>query len=337
MLLSARTDTPTRRLGTLSWIIILVGAPALIISASRSAWVALLGALLVAGIVRLGKWLNGPQRIQRALVVSSLTVSAVLFSFYAVVPQLDPYEGAFLARRVGSFIDLGGDSSLLLRIQVWGNALTVWTQHPWIGWGVGAYGDLFRMPYSTRIGWISNLFIHHLFDTGLLGLVAFTSAVSLAVMLAMESYRRTLRLVETVVIDEVHAIAGNKRGAHLSLLLESLEELSENGFNRVALSATVAPLERVAQFVAGGDRPCEIVDHRRLRSIRIDVEAPFAGAIAPLATVAQTAVELSAGVRTSLVFTNVRSQAERAIRSRCLLHSPWVPVDAHDARQFRRA
>ncbi len=93
-----------------------------------------------------------------------------------------------------------------------------------------------------------------------------TTPESLAVMLAMDSYRRTLRTIETVVIDEVHAIAGNKRGAQLSLLLESLEELVDVPFNRVGLSATVAPLERVAAFVSGG-RPCEIVDHRGLRAI----------------------------------------------------------------------
>ncbi len=138
-----------------------------------------------------------------------------------------------------------------------------------------------------------------------------TTPESLAVMLAMESYRRTLRLVETVVIDEVHALAGNKRGAQLSLLLESLETLVEQPFNRVGLSATVAPLDRVAHFVAGTDRSCEIVDHRGLRSIHIDIVAPFGGAMAPLETVAKTAVKLSSDVRTSLVFTNVRSQAER--------------------------
>ncbi len=138
-----------------------------------------------------------------------------------------------------------------------------------------------------------------------------TTPESLAVMLGMESYRKTLRLIETVVVDEVHALAGNKRGSQLALLLESLEELADAPFNRVGLSATVAPLERVARFVAGGERPCEIVDHRGLRSIRIEIDAPFAGAVAPLATVARRAVELAQGVRTSLVFTNVRSQAER--------------------------
>ncbi len=137
-----------------------------------------------------------------------------------------------------------------------------------------------------------------------------TTPESLAVMLAMESYRKTLRRLETVVIDEVHALAGNKRGAQLALLLESLAELTDAPFNRVGLSATVAPLERVARFVAG-NRPCEIVDHRGLRSIVIDVVAPFAGAVAPLPTVARCAVELSKDERTTLVFTNVRSQAER--------------------------
>jgi len=138
-----------------------------------------------------------------------------------------------------------------------------------------------------------------------------TTPESLAVMVAMESYRRTLRAIETVVIDEIHALAGNKRGSQLALLLESLDALALSPPNRVALSATVAPLERVAAFVAGTERPCDIVDHRGLRSIRIDIDAPFSGAVAPLATVAREAVKLAGGVRTSLVFTNVRSQAER--------------------------
>ncbi len=138
-----------------------------------------------------------------------------------------------------------------------------------------------------------------------------TTPESLAVMIAMESYRKTLRYVETVVIDEVHALAGNKRGSQLSLLLESLETIVRAPFNRIGLSATVSPLDRVAAFVAGAERECAIVDHRGLRSIRVDIVAPFSGAVAPLATVAREAVELAEGVRTALVFTNVRSQAER--------------------------
>lgn len=142
--------------------------------------------------------------------------------------------------------------------------------------------------------------------------VLVTTPESLAVMLGMESYRKSLRTLETVVVDELHALAGNKRGAQLALLLESLEELvAAPGFNRVGLSATVAPLDRMARFLAGGERACTIVDHRALRTIRLGIEAPFDGAAAPLATVARAAVKLIEPVRTALVFSNVRSQAER--------------------------
>ena len=140
--------------------------------------------------------------------------------------------------------------------------------------------------------------------------ILMTTPESLGVMLAMESYRKTLRSVETVIVDEVHALAPNKRGAQLALLLETLEELVEKPFNRIGLSATISPLDRVAKFLVGTGRDCAIVDARRLRSISIDVLAPFANAMAPLATVAQAAARLSRDERTTLVFTNVRSQAE---------------------------
>ena len=141
--------------------------------------------------------------------------------------------------------------------------------------------------------------------------VLMTTPESLALMLAMESYRKVLRYVETVVIDEVHALAGNKRGAYLALCLESLEALVREPLVRVGLSATVAPLERVATFLCGVDRPCAVVDERGLRAIRLHIDAPFAGAIAPLSRVAARCVELGRDVRTQLVFVNVRSQAER--------------------------
>jgi ATP-dependent Lhr-like helicase len=138
-----------------------------------------------------------------------------------------------------------------------------------------------------------------------------TTPESLALMVAMDSYKRTLSHVETVIVDEVHAMAGNKRGTHLALLLESLETLTRKPPRRIGLSATVAPLDRVAQFLVGSDRTAEIVDCRGLREIRLDIVAPFAGALAPLAQASRTAYALTQDVRTTLVFTNVRSQAER--------------------------
>jgi len=141
--------------------------------------------------------------------------------------------------------------------------------------------------------------------------ILMTTPESLALMLAMESYRKHLRAVDTVIVDEVHALAGNKRGVYLALCLESLEDLVAAPLVRVGLSATVAPLERVAEFLAGSRRACEIVDERHLRTLRLEIDAPFSGAMAPLAKVAERCVELGADVRTQLVFTNVRSQAER--------------------------
>ena len=141
--------------------------------------------------------------------------------------------------------------------------------------------------------------------------VLLTTPESLALMLAMESYRAKLTHVETVIVDEVHALAGNKRGAHLSLLLESLTGVTRAPLRRVGLSATVAPLERVAAYLAGSERDCAIVDCRGLRELRLEIDAPFAGAMAPLAQCARAAYALTEDVRSTLVFTNVRSQAER--------------------------
>ncbi|MDQ6925646.1 MAG: DEAD/DEAH box helicase, partial [Candidatus Eremiobacteraeota bacterium] len=138
-----------------------------------------------------------------------------------------------------------------------------------------------------------------------------TTPESLALMVAMDSYRKTLTHVETVIVDEVHALAGSKRGAHLALLLESLADLTRVPLRRVGLSATVAPLDRVAAYLAGTERECAVVDCRDLREMKLDVVAPFAGAMAPLAQCARTAYALTKDVRSTLVFCNVRSQAER--------------------------
>ncbi|MDB5040720.1 MAG: associated domain protein [Candidatus Eremiobacteraeota bacterium] len=141
--------------------------------------------------------------------------------------------------------------------------------------------------------------------------VLLTTPESLALMVAMDSYREKLTHVETVIVDEVHALAGNKRGAHLALLLESLTELTRAPLRRVGLSATVAPLESVAAYLAGTERECAVVDCRGLREMRLDIVAPFSGAMATLATCARTAYALTKDARSTLVFTNVRSQAER--------------------------
>ncbi|MDR0946048.1 MAG: DEAD/DEAH box helicase, partial [Bifidobacteriaceae bacterium] len=94
--------------------------------------------------------------------------------------------------------------------------------------------------------------------------------------------REGLRGVDTVIIDEVHAIAGTKRGTHLALSLERLDALLDRPAQRVALSATVRPVEEVARFVAGargagdGGRPIEIVQPPAAKTLDIAVRLPVA-------------------------------------------------------------
>ncbi|BDE07216.1 helicase [Vulcanimicrobium alpinum] len=160
--------------------------------------------------------------------------------------------------------------------------------------------------------------------------ILMTTPESLALMVAMDSYRKTLSHVETVIVDEVHALAGSKRGAHLTLLLESLDLLSRSAVRRVGLSATVAPLDRVASFLAGTGRECAVVDCRGLRQITLDITAPFAGAMATLATCARTAYTMTRDVRSTLVFTNVRSQAERVAHEMELAGEPAGVIEVAD-------
>ena len=95
--------------------------------------------------------------------------------------------------------------------------------------------------------------------------ILITTPESLFLLLTSQA-RETLRGIETVVLDEVHAVAGTKRGAHLALSLERLERLVERPFQRVALSATQRPMEEIGRFVAGGGREIELVDAGSARS-----------------------------------------------------------------------
>jgi ATP-dependent Lhr-like helicase len=94
--------------------------------------------------------------------------------------------------------------------------------------------------------------------------VLITTPESLFLLLTSAA-RETLRGVETLILDEVHAVAGTKRGAHLALSVERLERLAERPFQRIGLSATQRPLEEIGRFVSGG-RPIELVDAGTRRS-----------------------------------------------------------------------
>src|SRR5208283_951018 len=82
-----------------------------------------------------------------------------------------------------------------------------------------------------------------------------TTPESLYILLTAAKSREILTSVDTVIVDEIHAVADDKRGSHLALSLERLESLSPRSPLRIGLSATQRPIELIAQFLAGSDRP----------------------------------------------------------------------------------
>lgn len=93
-------------------------------------------------------------------------------------------------------------------------------------------------------------------------------------LLLTSAGRETLRTVETVILDEVHAVAGTKRGAHLAVSLERLEAVVDRPFQRIGLSATQRPLEEIGRFVAGVGREIELVDAGVRKELDLEVVIP---------------------------------------------------------------
>ncbi|MEO5700185.1 MAG: DEAD/DEAH box helicase [Casimicrobiaceae bacterium] len=177
--------------------------------------------------------------------------------------------------------------------------------------------------------------------------IVVTTPESLYVLLGSESGRRMLATTRTVIVDEIHALAGNKRGSHLALSLERLAAIAARPPSRVGLSATQKPIEEVARFLVGtraAEDACAIVDtgHVRPRDLALDVPS------SPLSAVMSTDVWkevyarlalLAQDHRTTLVFVNTRRMAERAARHLSELLGP-EQVTAHHgsmAKELRLA
>src|SRR5512134_3440526 len=108
--------------------------------------------------------------------------------------------------------------------------------------------------------------------------IVVTTPESLYILLGSESGRAMLKTTRTVIVDEIHALAPNKRGAHLALSLERLAALAAPGLVRIGLSATQKPVEEIARFLVGVGQQCAIVDtgHARERDLAIELpEAPL--------------------------------------------------------------
>jgi ATP-dependent helicase Lhr and Lhr-like helicase len=144
-----------------------------------------------------------------------------------------------------------------------------------------------------------------------------TTPESLYILLTAERSRAILRDVETVIVDEIHAVADDKRGAHLTLSLERLEALTYRPPVRIGLSATQKPIEEVAHFLTGNGRPAPVVvDVGHKRKLDLAVEVP-GSSLGPITTnemweeVYNRLVELVEQHRSTLVFVNTRRLAER--------------------------
>ena len=146
--------------------------------------------------------------------------------------------------------------------------------------------------------------------------VLITTPESLYLCLTARGTRERLRGVETVIVDEIHALARDKRGSHLALSLERLAALTRVPPQRIGLSATQKPLSLVANFLTGG-RPCALVQVGHLRPWELRIEIPRHEELGAVAThemwgeVYDRLQQLSAEYRTLLVFTNTRRLAER--------------------------
>ena len=153
-----------------------------------------------------------------------------------------------------------------------------------------------------------------------------TTPETLAILLNSPKFREKLRTVEYVVVDEIHSLAENKRGTHLSVSLERLEAMAEGSPTRIGCSATVEPLDTMAEFLVGRAEPggesreYELVDTRFVREFDMELTCPTDDLIDTPREVVNDRFyrqlhDLIGNHTNTLVFTNTRSGAERVLQN----------------------
>ncbi|MFQ5458331.1 MAG: DEAD/DEAH box helicase, partial [Myxococcota bacterium] len=157
--------------------------------------------------------------------------------------------------------------------------------------------------------------------------ILITTPESLYILLTAEKSRAALRKSVTVIVDEIHAVAGDKRGSHLALSLERLDHLAGRPVQRIGLSATQKPIDEVARLLVGAARcaddgtpECAIVDagHRREMDIRVETGESELGAIATHEFRSEVYDRIAALVgqhKTTIVFVNTRRLVERVTQA----------------------
>jgi ATP-dependent helicase Lhr and Lhr-like helicase len=150
--------------------------------------------------------------------------------------------------------------------------------------------------------------------------IVVTTPESLYILLGSESGRAMLATTRTVIVDEIHALAPNKRGTHLALSLERLDALCGRSLPRIGLSATQKPIGEIARFLVGQEgNPCTIIDtgHGRARDLALEMPDSPLEAVMSAEVWEQVYRRLAALIeahRTTLIFVNTRRMAERVTR-----------------------
>lgn len=153
--------------------------------------------------------------------------------------------------------------------------------------------------------------------------ILITTPESIAIVLNSPKFKNYLKKVQWMIVDEIHSLAENKRGVHLSLSMERIQELSPN-LTRIGLSATVSPLEEIAKYLVGNEnkkeRRCKMVDVQFLKKLDLKVVSP----IKNFMNTSQEAIHrnlydklhnMIQSHKTTLIFTNTRSATERVVHN----------------------
>ena len=166
-----------------------------------------------------------------------------------------------------------------------------------------------------------------------------TTPESLYLLLTSRRGREMLSDAGTLIVDEIHAIAGNKRGAHLSLSVERLARLSRTPLHRIGISATQKPIERMADFLTGGATACDILNVGHRRELALDIELPGSPLTAVMAhevweEIHEKLENAIYGHQTTLIFVPTRAMAERLSHHLTARLGPEI-VSAHHGSMSR--
>jgi len=177
--------------------------------------------------------------------------------------------------------------------------------------------------------------------------ILITTPESLYLLLGSKRIAPALKTIRTVIVDEIHSLCGNKRGVHLALSLERLEERVDGDLQRVGCSATLNPIDEIATYLVGyGDdgnaRPCRVVDAGMRKKLDVRTMAPLPDFLSASNTAMWTSayellIEEIRKHRTTLIFCNSRYKAERTALRLAELAGDRIRIAAHHGSMSKEA